>query len=52
MHGIQNSIDYEQEELAVHKKKVGDVKSWLEEALDDPKLSKYRVSLANFDKVC
>ena len=30
-------------ELAVHSRKVGDLRHWLEESFSDTKLSKYRV---------
>lgn len=37
-------LDYDQDGLAVHKKKVEDVAKWLHEALDgSPNLRKYRV---------
>ena len=38
---------HSQDELGIHKKKAADVQNWLSEALENPKLAKYRVRYAS-----
>lgn len=40
-----------QDELAIHPRKVEDVRTWLKEAFE-PKLSKYRVRLCDCSHTC